>query len=124
MGYNTNQRDSDGNTLLYYAMSSRKETLALELIEKSKNQELNTTMGGTMDNTPLHFALEKKMRNIVLNLVRCGAKVDLLHCDKWFKLGGEATRYIRFSGSQMFELIEQSPNKDDWLPNDDKHVLW
>lgn len=77
-----------------------------------------------MDNTPLHFALEKKMRNIVLNLVRCGAKVDLLHRDKWFKLGGEATCYIRFSGSQMFELIEQSPNKDVWLPNDDKHVLW
>ena len=123
-GYNANQRDPDGNTLLYHAIVHRRESLALKLIDKLKKEQLDTTMGMKMDNTPLHVALRKKMKKIVLKLVQCGVKVDLSHRDKWFELGGEATRYIRFLDSQMFELIEQSPNKDDWLANGNKNVLW
>ena len=123
-GYNANQRDPDGNTLLYHAIVHRRESLALKLIDKLKKEQLDTTMGMKTDNTPLHVALTKKMKNIVLKLVECGVKVDLSHRDKWFKLGGEGTRYIRFRDSQMFELIEQSPNKDDWLANGNKNVLW
>lgn len=124
MGYNPNQCDSKGNNLLYYAIVHRKESLTLELIYKLCGQELNDPKRKTKGDTLLYYALKNKIRKIVLNLMQCGANVDLLHYDKWFKLGGEGTHYIRFSGSQMFELIEQSPNKDDWLPNDDKHVLW
>ena len=122
--YRANQRNPDGKTLLYYAMSSRKERLALKLIDELNEEQLNTTMGG-MKNTPLHFALANKMRNIALNLVQNGAKVDdLSHRDKWFELWLYPPRYIRFSGPQMLEFIDQSPNKDDWLPNDNKNVLW
>lgn len=100
------------------------EIKALDILTRALQLDYNPNQCDFGGNTLLHYALENKKRNVALTLMQNGAKVDLSHRDKWFELGGKATPYIRFSGPEMLEFVDQSPNKDDWLPNDDKHVLW
>ena len=100
------------------------EIKALDILTRALQLHYNANQCDFGGNTLLHYALENKKRNVALALVQHDAIVDLSHRDKWFELGGEGTRYIRFLYSQTFEFIKQSPNKDDWLPNDNKNVLW
>lgn len=72
-------------------------------------------------------ALKNELVHILQHLVRCGANIDLSQPKIWFDLGGPGLRYIRFTqkpGSSGFKLIDQSPNKHDWLPSAEENILW
>lgn len=75
---NINDKDEKGRTLLLMALSPASATIVRRLLDYGSDTQAMAS--GVADWTALHFAASRGSEEIIINLLKSGAKIDAIDC--------------------------------------------